>query len=533
MPKAKNIIENGEAVLGIEFGSTRIKAVLIDNVGTILATGLFDWENHLEQGIWTYHQDEIWSGLQAAYLNLSENVKEKYQINIENLSAIGISAMMHGYLPFNKEGKQLTEFRTWRNNTTQEASKKLTSLFQYNIPQRWSIAHLYQAILNDEPHLHEIDFITTLAGYVHWKLTDQKVLGIGDASGMFPIDTKSLSYNTDMIHAFNEYIADKKYPWQIQQLLPKVLTAGQIAGKLTADGAKLLDPSGYLRSNIPFCPPEGDAGTGMVATNSIKEKTGNISAGTSAFAMIVLEHELSKVYEELDMVTTPTGKLVAMAHSNNCTSDINAWICLFGECLRHFGVNIYSEELYESLFLQALKGENNCGNLLSYGFYSGEHNIGLAEGCPIFIHPTNANFNLSNFMRSHIYSAFAAMKLGVDILQKKENVNIAQIFGHGGIFKTAGVAQKILASALNTPIATMSTAGEGGAWGIALLANYLNEVNHSLEYYLDNKVFTNTDISVVQPDKSICQGYDDYMKSYCHNLPVIQKAVELNHLNYS
>ncbi|MCW9718914.1 xylulokinase [Avibacterium sp. 21-599] len=532
MLSEKNIIENGEAILGIEFGSTRIKAVLINSTGKILATGIFDWENHLDKGIWTYYDNEILKGLQTAYLNLSENVREKYQVNIKKLSAIGISAMMHGYLPFDRKDKQLTEFRTWRNNITQQASKELTTLFQYNIPQRWSIAHLYQAILNNEPHLNELNHITTLSGYIHWKLTNEKVLGIGDASGMFPIDIKTKSYDSDMIEAFNQLIRDKNYPWKLEQLLPKVLVAGEIAGKLTQDGARLLDPSGNLCANIPFCPPEGDAGTGMIATNSIKEKTGNISAGTSAFAMIVLEHELSNVYEELDMVMTPAGKLVAMAHSNNCTSDINAWISLFSECLYHFGVNIYSEELYEALFLLALKGESNCGKLLSYGFYSGEHNIGLSEGCPIFIHPTNANFNLANFMRAHIYSAFAAMKIGVDILQKKENVHIDQIFGHGGVFKTTGVAQKILASALNTPIATMKTAGEGGAWGIALLANYINKCNTSLEDYLD-KIFAYANISVTHPDKEIIQGYNAYMKQYLKNLPIVKKAIELNHLGYN
>lgn len=532
MINAKNIIEQGEAILGIEFGSTRIKAVLIDNVGTILATGIFDWENHLDNGIWTYPQEEILLGLQTAYLNLSENVREKYQVNIRKLSSMGISAMMHGYLPFNHKGEQLTEFRTWRNNITQKASKKLTALFQYNIPQRWSIAHLYQAILNNEAHISELDYITTLSGYIHWKLTNEKVLGIGDASGMFPINIKTQSYDPNMIEAFNELICHKNYSWKLEQLLPKVLVAGEIAGKLTEGGARLLDPTGNLCANIPFCPPEGDAGTGMVATNSIKEKTGNISAGTSAFAMIVLEHELSNVYEELDMVMTPAGKLVAMAHSNNCTSDINAWVCLLGECLKHFGVNIYSEELYEALFLLALKGENHCGNLLSYGFYSGEHNIGLSEGCPIFIHPTDANFNLANFMRMHLYSAFAAMKIGVDILQKKENVHIEQIFGHGGVFKTTGVAQKFLASALDTPIATMKTAGEGGAWGIALLANYLNRNSDSLESYLD-QIFTCANTFVTPPDKEIYQGYNDYMKRYLKNLPVVKKAIELNQLGYN
>ncbi|MEN2837968.1 Xylulose kinase [Mannheimia haemolytica] len=442
MQNEKQLIEQGNTVIGIELGSTRIKAVLISSDGTILATGGADWENRLIDGIWTYHQNEIWEKLQAAYMDLSKTVKEKYHTTIRTAKALGISAMMHGYLPFDKHGNPLVAFRTWRNNITLTSSEKLTALFQYPIPQRWSIAHLHQALLNQEPHLPEIDYLTTLSGYVHWQLTDHKVLGIGDASGMFPIDTELKSYNPTMLAQFDRAIADYRMPWKLEAILPQVRVAGEQAGKLTEKGAKLLDPTDNLQAGIPLCPPEGDAGTGMIATNCIKEKTGNISAGTSAFAMIVLEKALSKAYSELDIVTTPAGKLVAMAHANNCTSDINAWVNLFGECLSVFGVNICTEELYEMLFLHALQGDADCGGLLSYGFHSGEHNVGLSEGCPVFLHPTNAHFNLANFMRTHLYTAFGAMKLGMDILINQEKVEISRILGHGGIFKTEGVAQK-------------------------------------------------------------------------------------------
>ncbi|HBO38653.1 MAG TPA: ATPase, partial [Pasteurellaceae bacterium] len=413
------------------------------------------------------------------------------------------------------------------NNMTSKSSQKLTALFQYNIPQRWSISHLYQAILNQETHLDQIDYLTTLAGYVHWKLSGEKVLGVGEASGMFPIDIQTQSYHRRMLSQFDALVNEKNYPWKIEQILPKVLVAGQSAGCLSVEGAALLDPDGNLQADIPMCPPEGDAGTGMVATNSIKEKTGNISAGTSAFTMIVLEKELSQVYEQLDMVTTPTGKLVAMAHANNCTTDINAWVKLFGESLKAFGTEVSTEKLYETLFMKALEGDADCGGLLSYGFYSGEHGVGLSEGCPLFIHPTNADFNLANFIRVHLYSAFGAMKLGMDILMQQEKINIDSILGHGGIFKTKNVAQKILASALNTPIATMETAGEGGAWGIALLANFLEKYpsGQSLEQYLDDCIFRNVDISMVEPDENISDGYATFMRNYKKGIAVVQAAI--------
>lgn len=529
MQNEKQLIEQGNTVIGIELGSTRIKAVLISSDGTILATGGADWENRLIDGIWTYHQNEIWEKLQAAYMDLSKTVKEKYHTTIRTAKALGISAMMHGYLPFDKHGNPLVAFRTWRNNITLTSSEKLTALFQYPIPQRWSIAHLHQALLNQEPHLPEIDYLTTLSGYVHWQLTDHKVLGIGDASGMSPIDTELKSYNPTMLAQFDRAIADYRMPWKLEAILPQVRVAGEQAGKLTEKGAKLLDPTDNLQAGIPLCPPEGDAGTGMIATNCIKEKTGNISAGTSAFAMIVLEKALSKAYSELDIVTTPAGKLVAMAHANNCTSDINAWVNLFGECLSVFGVNICTEELYEMLFLHALQGDADCGGLLSYGFHSGEHNVGLSEGCPVFLHPTNAHFNLANFMRTHLYTAFGAMKLGMDILINQEKVEISRILGHGGIFKTEGVAQKILSSALNIPLATASTASNGGAWGIALLADFLSVSDrYSLEEYLDNCIFNTTKLNLVQPDKTMSEGYERFMQRYKQGIPVVEKALFLN-----
>lgn len=528
MQDAKNLIASGGASVGIEFGSTRIKAVLISTDGTILASGGFTWENHFIDGIWTYPQSEIWQGLQQAYRDLANQVQEQYGITLTRAKAIGISGMMHGYIPFDKQGNQLVAFRTWRNNITAKSSQKLTALFNYNIPQRWSISHLYQAILNQEEHVGEIDYLTTLAGYVHWQLTGEKVLGVGEASGMFPIDPQTGSYYQIMLNQFDGLIAAQSYPWKIADILPQVLTAGQPAGHLTEQGAKLLDPTGRLQAGIPFCPPEGDAGTGMVATNSIKTNTGNISAGTSAFAMIVLEKELSKVYEQLDMVTTPTGKLVAMAHANNCSSDINAWIRLFGETLKAFGAEVETDKLYETLFRKALEGEADCGGLLAYGFYSGEHSVGLAEGCPTFMHPANSRFTLANFIRTHLYSAFGAMKLGVDILIQQEKVNIAQILGHGGIFKTPNVASKILASAINVPIAVMKTANEGGAWGIALLANYLTayQPGQSLEDYLDNHIFAQAEISVSQPDEEMAKGYAEFIQYYQQGIPVVRAAVD-------
>ncbi|MDH2926043.1 xylulokinase [Lonepinella koalarum] len=529
MLNEKQLIENGNAVIGIELGSTRIKAVLIDNKGTILATGGENWENHLIDGIWTYHQDEIWQKLQLAYADLAKTVKEKYKVILTQVKAIGVSAMMHGYLVFDKDGNQLVPFRTWRNNITLQSSQELTALFQYPIPQRWSIAHLHQALLNKESHLNQIDYLTTLSGYVHWQLTGERVLGIGDASGMFPIDTDRLDYNQAMLNQFDEHIKPYQLRWKINEILPKVLVAGQSAGKLTEQGVLLLDPTGNLQAGIPLCPPEGDAGTGMIATNCIKEKTGNISAGTSAFAMIVLEKSLSKRYPELDIVTTPAGKLVAMAHANNCTTEINAWVNLFGECLHLFGNKIQKEELFETLFLHALEGDLDCGNLLAYGFHSGEHNVGLSEGCPLFLHPVNGKFNLANFIRVQLYTAFGAMKLGMDILIEQEKVNITRILGHGGIFKTENVAQKILASALNTPLATMNTASNGGAWGIALLANYLNKdyANYTLENYLDQVIFKDIPMSLIQPEEEINEGYRRFMARYTQGIEIVKHITTL------
>lgn len=528
LDELKKTIESGKAVLGIELGSTRIKAVLVDQMGTVIETGGFDWENSLVNGIWTYSLEEVWTGIQQSYKDLSDRVKEKYDITIRRLSAMGVSAMMHGYLPFDKDGKQLVEFRTWRNNITGQAADKLTDLFQYNIPQRWSIAHLYQAILNKEEHVKDIDFFTTLAGYVHWKLTDKKVMGIGEASGMFPINLDKKSFNQDMISKFDSLIVNNEYGWKLENILPRVLVAGEDAGVLTKEGALLLDPSGELQEGAKLCPPEGDAGTGMVATNSVAKKTGNVSAGTSAFAMVVLENELSKVHKELDMVTTPTGALVAMAHSNNCTSDINAWMGIFNQCLEAFGVNVKASELYKTLFEKALDGDDDCGDLMSYCFYSGEHGVGLTEGCPMFLHPANAKFSLANFMRVQLYTCFGAMKLGMDILTKEENVKIDKILGHGGIFKTKGVAQSILSAAINVPVVVMETAGEGGAWGIALLALYLDkkQENNSLEEFLNNTIFGEAEAITIEPNKNMVTGYEKFLENYKKGLTIEQEAVE-------
>ena len=526
--ETKQMIADGKTALGIEFGSTRIKVVLIDKDHHPIASGSHDWENRLENNIWTYTLEDIWSGLQDSYQNLVNDVKEKYDITLTKVGSIGFSAMMHGYMAFDKDGELLVPFRTWRNTMTEEASEKLTEAFSYHIPQRWSIAHLYQAILKEEEHVKDIDYLTTLAGYVHWKLTGEKVLGVGEASGMFPIDIETKDYNQTMIKTFDDMIKDKKFGWKLENILPKVLIAGDKAGILSEEGAKLLDPSGNLEAGIPLCPPEGDAGTGMVATNSIAKKTGNVSAGTSAFAMVVLEKELSKLHKELDMVTTPTGDLVAMAHSNNCTSDINAWMEIFNQCLGAFGVKVTPGELYKTLFEKALDGDDDCGDLMSYCFYSGEHGIGITEGCPMFLHPANSKFNLANFMRVQLYTCFGAMKLGMDILTKEENVKIDKILGHGGIFKTKGVAQNILSAAIGAPVVVMETAGEGGAWGIALLALYLDkkQENNSLEDFLNNTIFRDAEAVTVEPNQNMIIGYEKFIKDYKSGLTIEQEAVK-------
>jgi sugar (pentulose or hexulose) kinase len=526
--KVIKCIQDGLAVLGIEFGSTRIKAVLIDERHNPIGSGSYEWKNKLVDGIWTYDEEEIWKGLQGCYKELSHDIQKKYGVPIRKLGGIGISAMMHGYLPFDENNKLLAAFRTWRNNITEEASRELTNLFQYNIPQRWSIAHLYQAILNNEAHVKDIKFFTTLAGFVHWKLTGNKALGIGDASGMFPIDTEKKVYHAGMLEQFDSLISDKGYGWKLKDILPGVLCAGENAGCLTAEGANILDPEGNLEAGTPMCPPEGDAGTGMVATNTVATRTGNVSAGTSVFAMIVLEKELSRLYEELDMVTTPSGNLVAMAHSNNCTTDLNDWIQLFKESMEAFGVTIDNDKLFGVLYNKALEGDKDCGGLLSYCYHSGEHLTGFTEGRPLFARNPESQLKLSNFMRVHLYTALSAMKIGLDLLMKKENVQIDQILGHGGLFKTKTVGQKILAAAAGVPVSVMETAGEGGAWGIALLAAYMlgnQEKKESLASYLNAEVFANSVFEEVKPDPEDVEGFEVFMDRYKKGLEIERAAV--------
>lgn len=525
---SKSVIESGKAVLGIEFGSTRIKAVLVDDANKPIASGSHEWENQLKDGIWTYSIDMIWEGLQHAYKEMTEDVEKQYGVKVEKLAALGFSAMMHGYMAFGADDEILVPFRTWRNAITEEASEKLTKLFNYNIPQRWSIAHLYQAILNGEDHVKDIKFQTTLAGYIHWKLTGRKVLGVGEASGMFPIDIATGKFNQTMVDAFNKEVEGKGYPWKLLDIFPEVLTAGENAGELTAEGAKLLDPTGTLQAGCPLCPPEGDAGTGMVATNSVARRTGNVSAGTSVFSMVVLEKELSKVYSELDLVTTPSGDLVAMVHCNNCTSDLNAWVNIFKEFAEAFGVDVDMNKLFGTLYNKAMEGDVNGGNLLAYNYISGENITGMEEGRPMFVRTPNSKFNLANFMRVNLYTALGALKIGMDLLLKEEGVQVDKLLGHGGLFKTKGVGQQILADAMNTPISVMETAGEGGAWGIAVLASYMVQKaeGESLGDYLNNKVFAGQEGSELAPDPEGVKGFDEFIEIYKAGLPIQRAAID-------
>lgn len=526
--ETQKAIESGNTALGIELGSTRIKAVLIGPDHAPLASGSHEWENRYENGVWTYSLEEVWIGLQDSFRNLSAEVSEKYHTPLKTIGAIGFSAMMHGYMAFDKNGHQLVPFRTWRNTMTGQAAEQLTDLFQFNIPQRWSIAHLYQAILNQEPHIPQISHLTTLAGYVHWKLTGQKVLGVGEASGVFPIDSTTNDYDAGMIAQFNARINAENLPWELQDLLPKVLVAGDAAGTLTEEGAKLLDPSGMLKAGIPLCPPEGDAGTGMVATNSVAERTGNVSAGTSVFAMIVLEKACSKLYPEIDMVTTPTGKPVAMVHSNNCTTDLNAWVGLFHEFTEALGVDVTQAQLFEMLYQKALLGNADAGGLLVYNYFSGEHLTHLDEGRPLFVRTPESRFNLANFMRVHLFSSLGALKIGLDILFEQEKVKIDQILGHGGFFKTPEVGQKMMAAAMNVPVSVMDTAGEGGAWGIALLASYMlhKTANEPLEAYLSHKVFATQKSTTLAPEARDVDGFAVFMGRYKSGLIIERTAVE-------
>ena len=521
---AKEAIKAGKAVLGIEFGSTRIKAVLVDVSHTPIAMGTYDWENRLENNIWTYSLEDIWKGLQGCYKSLADDVEAKYGEKLTTLGALGFSGMMHGYMPFNAEGELLVPFRTWRNTMTEEACKKLIPVFHFNIPQRWSIAHLYQAILSGEEHVKDIAFFTTLAGYIHWKLSGEKVLGIGEAAGMFPIDSTIMDFDQKMLDQFDGL---HNFDWKIRDILPKVLVAGEPAGVLTAEGARLLDPTGTLQPGAPMCPPEGDAGTGMVATNSVAVRTGNVSAGTSIFAMIVLEKAMEKVHEEIDMVTTPDGMPVAMVHCNNCTSDLNAWVNLFGECVESFGVKVDKNELYGVLYRKAVEGAADCGGVTAYNYFSGEPITGLDAGRPMVVRTPDADFSLANFMRSHLYSAVATLKIGMDILLKEEHVAVDSLMGHGGFFKTPVVGQRVMAAGMNAPITVMDTASEGGAWGIAILATFMKEKKDGepLSSYLNDKIFAGQTGTTWNPDPEDVKGFEAFLEEYKKLLPAEKAAV--------
>jgi len=518
-----------QTFLGIELGSTRIKAVLVDSGGAPLASGGFDWENRFENGVWTYSLDDVWRGIRESISSLMENYRAKHGTQPPQPSGIGVSAMMHGYLAFDKHGRQLAEFRTWRNTITEESAAHLTKAFGFNIPQRWSIAHLYRAVLDAETHVGDIEFLTTLAGYVHYKLTGEKVLGIGDASGMFPIDSTTGNYHAGMAAQFDKLAAKHAVPWRLLDILPKVLIAGESAGTLTKAGANLLDPTGELRAGIPICPPEGDAGTGMVATNSVAPCTGNVSAGTSIFAMLVLERALSKLYPEIDMVTTPTGKPVAMVHCNNCTSDFDAWVNLFGAAITQMGTKPNKAELYSMLYEAALKGDPDGGGLVSVNYLSGEHTTGFYEGRPLFARTPDSQFTLENFMRTLLLSTIATLKIGMETLTESEGVTLSKLLGHGGLFKEPIVGQTLMAGALNIPVAVMESAGEGGAWGIALLAAYAvsKGENETLEEFLEAKVFADCTVHTVEPAPANVQGFAAYLARYKEALAIERTAVEV------
>lgn len=520
-------MELKKCVLGIELGSTRIKAVLLDENLVPVASGSHEWENQLVDGVWTYAMEAVHAGIRACYQDLKRNVQAQYGVKLTRVGALGISGMMHGYLPFDEQGTLLTPFRTWRNTMTGAAAEELTQLFGFNIPQRWSIAHLHQAVMNDEQHVKDIAFLTTLAGYIHWQLTGEKVLGIGEASGMFPIDSDKMDYNENMVSQYDALIADKGFGWKLRGILPRVLMAGQAAGMLTQEGALFLDPQGDLEAGIPVAPPEGDAGTGMAATNSVRVYTGNVSAGTSDFAMVVVDKELG-VHREIDMVTTPSGMPVAMVHCNNCTSDINAWVNLLGQFAALIGAKVDKGEMFTLLFNEALKGDKDCGGLISFNYLSGEGVTDLDEGRPMFIRKPDARFTLANFMRTHLLSALATLKIGLDILTGEEKVRIDKLYGHGGFFKTPKVGQTMMSAAVNAPVYVMETAGEGGPYGMALLAAYMlnREQNETLEDYLDLKVFASAKSAVLMAEEADVEGFRAFLKDYTAALPAEKAAVK-------
>ncbi len=527
--RAQQSISSGQTFLGIELGSTRIKAVLTDQNHQPIASGSHTWENSFRDGYWTYSLEEIQDGIRKCYASLQQSVEEQYALPLRTFGAIGVSAMMHGYLAFNEDNQLLAPFRTWRNTVTGEAAEALTGMFHFSIPQRWSIAHLYQAILNEEEHVKEISYLTTLAGYIHWLLTGEKVIGIGDASGMFPVDPQTKQYDEKMLRIFDEKISNKEYSWSLARILPKVLLAGSPAGFLTDYGAGLLDPIGTLQAGIPFCPPEGDAGTGMTATDSVAPNTGNVSAGTSIFAMIVLKEPLSEVYPEIDVVTTPSGEPVAMVHCNNCLGDFDAWVSLMGQAAKLMGADFKTPELYDKLYEAALAGDTDCGGLLAYNYISGEHVTGFSEGRPLFVRRPDSRFSLENVMRTHLYASLGTISIGMETLLQKENVQIQKISGHGGFFKSSYAGQRMMSCALRSPVCVMKTAGEGGPWGMAILAAYMIQKNsgETLEEYLSGRVFANAEMITVNPDSNDMNGFRIFMKSYRAGLAIERRATEL------
>ena len=524
---AAELIRNGHVFLGIELGSTRIKAVLIDDMCRTLAQGSHGWENRFEDGYWTYHQEDIWRGLRSAYTALRYHTEEQYGITIRYVDAIGISGMMHGYLVFDAEGNLLVPFRTWRNNTTEEAANHLTKAFSFNIPERWSVAHLYQALLSGEEHTEHVNFMTTLSGYIHWRLSEKKVLGIDDASGMFPIDPGTRTYHRDMLSIFSALPASKKLRKELVEILPRVQTAGTEAGRLTQEGSSLLDESGNLEAGCILCPPEGDAGTGMVATNSVRKRTGNISVGTSIFSMNVLEHPLKNMYRDIDIVMTPDGHTTAMVHSNNCTSDINAWASLFSEFAAAIGCDLSSDRLYQVLFEQIPNADMDAGGLLNYSFLSGENLTRTQNGRPLFVRTPKSKFTLANFMLTHLYSAFAPIRIGFDILTHDEGIEMDGMVAHGGLFRTPMIAQQALADLLNLPVSVMETASEGGAWGMAVLALYAVRGNgRNLAAFLA-EMFTKKKEHILFPRTEGVQGASSFLKRYLETLPVEQAASDV------
>jgi len=525
---AGTAITSGRTALGIELGSTRIKAVLIGPDHAPLAIGSSDWENQLVDRLWTYSLDDVWSGVQQSVAALAEDVRRRHGVELAGVGALGVSAMMHGYLAFDGEGELLTPFRTWRNTNTGRAAERLSAEFGCNIPHRWSVAHLYQAVLDREGHVGRLDHLTTLAGYVHWQLTGEKVLGIGDASGVFPIDDVTRGYDTTMLARFDQLAAEAGVELTLADLLPAIAVAGQPAGTLTEAGAALLDPSGRLRPGVPLCPPEGDAGTGMVATNSVAPRTGNVSAGTSVFAMVVLERELSRVHRELDLVTTPAGDPVAMVHCNNGASELDAWAGLFAEFARALGSPASSAQVFQTLFTAALDGASDCGGMLAYNYLSGEPITDFEEGRPLFLRSPDSRLDLGTFMRTHLFSSLATLRIGMDVLQKTEGVQLDRMFAHGGLFKTEGVAQRFLAAAIDTPVSVGDVAAEGGAWGIAVLAAFAagRAPEQGLADYLDTAVFTDASLQTHLPDPADVAGFDAFMQRYVAGLPVERAAVE-------